>query len=903
MPDRPDPRNTLYLVDGTNNIYRAFHAIRELSNSRGLPTNAIYGFTAMLRKLLKDFDPRFLAVVFDRPEPTFRHKAYPAYKAHRPETPEALITQIPWIKKVLGAYRVPVVEMAGWEADDLIGTLAARARQAGMGAVIVATDKDLLQLVGGGVLYYNPHRERLLDVADVEQVFGVRPEQVPDVLALWGDQSDNIPGVPGIGDKGAKDLIRRFGDLEALLAGAATIENRRYREPLLTHAADARLSRDLATIRCDAPLDFAAQAFRVAPPDHDEARRLFTELEFGPFLRELPVPAATHEVRHEVLLDAEALGRAVGGLAGEGRVALGLETDRPDPMRATLVGITLAGEGGAFYVPLGHRALGAPGQMAATEALSRLRPLFAPGGPRLVGHDIKSALVLLGRLGVEPPRFAFDTMLASYLLNPSRRAHTLEVIAQEVAGLAVPAWAALLGEGARAAELGDADVGRAAEVACARAAALLRLEPEMRRTLEADGLAALLDDLEMPVAAVLADMERTGIAIDPGFLARLSGEWEKDLARLTGVIHALAGREFNINSPKQLAEILFDALKLTPGRRTRKTGSRSTDSEVLEDLAEEHELPRRILEYRALQKLKSTYVDALPALAHPDTGRVHTSFNQAVAATGRLSSSDPNLQNIPIRTEQGRLIRRGFVPGDGCVLLSADYSQIELRILAHLSGDIALIEAFRSGDDIHRRTAAALFGVMPGLVTGEMRRRAKAVNFGIVYGMGPQRLAREQGVTLTEAEAFIREYFARFPKVKVWIDATVALAESEGRVRTLFGRVRYFPEMQTADRNARQQAIRAAVNTPIQGTAADLIKKAMVDLHGRLASAGGGIRILLQVHDELVLEVPRGGEREATGLVREVMESAHPLDVPLVVDVRLGPNWLDLRDEGGRSKD
>jgi DNA polymerase-1 len=425
----------------------------------------------------------------------------------------------------------------------------------------------------------------------------------------------------------------------------------------------------------------------------------------------------------------------------------------------------------------------------------------------------------------------------------------------------------------------------------------------MRRALEADGLAALLDDLEMPVAAVLAEMERTGIAIDPAFLAGLSGEWEKDLARLTGVIHALAGREFNINSPKQLAEILFDTLKLTPGRRTRKTGSRSTDSEVLEDLAEEHELPRRILEYRALQKLKSTYVDALPALMHPDTGRVHTSFNQAVAATGRLSSSDPNLQNIPIRTEQGRLIRRAFVPGDGCVLLSADYSQIELRILAHLSGDTALIEAFRSGDDIHRRTAAALFGVMPGLVTGEMRRRAKAVNFGIVYGMGPQRLAREQGVTVKEADAFIREYFARFPKVKTWIDATVALVESEGCVRTLFGRVRYFPEMQTADRNARQQAIRAAVNTPIQGTAADLIKKAMVDLHRRLASAGGGIRILLQVHDELVLEVPQGGERAAAALVREVMESAHPLDVPLVVDVRLGPNWLDLRDEGGRSKD
>jgi DNA polymerase-1 len=903
MPDRPDPRNTLYLVDGTNNIYRAFHAIRDLSNSRGLPTNAIYGFTAMLRKLLKDFDPRFLAIVFDRPEPTFRHAAYPAYKAHRPETPEALITQIPWIKRVLEAYRVPIVELAGWEADDLIGTLATLARRAGMRAVIVATDKDLLQLVGDGVLLYNPHRDRLLDAADVEQVFGVRPQQVADVLALWGDPSDNIPGVPGIGDKGAKDLIRRFGDLETLLAQAGAVENRRHREPLLAHSAEARLSRDLATIRCDAPLDFDADAFRIAPPDMEEARRLFTELEFGAFLRELPAPAATHQVSHTVLLDEDALARAVAGLAGPDPVALALETDHPEPMRASLVGITLAGARGAFYVPMGHRALGAPGQMTAKTVLGGLGPLLAHGGPPLVGHDVKAMLVLLGRLGVGRPRFAFDTMLASYLLNPSRRSHALEVVAREIAGLEVPAWGTLLGEGARAASLSDADVDKAAEVACARAAAVLGLDSAMRSALEADGLTDLFDALEMPVAAVLADMEREGIGVDPAFLARLSAEWEGEMARLTASIHALAGREFNLNSPRQLAEILFDTLKLKSGRRTRKTGSRSTDSAVLEDLAEENELPRRLLEYRALQKLKSTYVDALPGMVHPETRRVHTSFNQAVAATGRLSSSDPNLQNIPIRTEQGRLIRRAFVPAEGCVLLSADYSQIELRILAHLSGDAALIDAFRSGDDIHRRTAAALFGVMPGLVTGEMRRRAKAVNFGIVYGMGPQRLARDQDVSLKEAEAFIREYFARFPKVKAWIDATVALAEREGRVRTLFGRVRYFPEMQSADRNARQQAIRAAVNTPIQGTAADLIKKAMVDLHRRLEGTDDRIRLLLQVHDELVLEVPRGGESAAAGLVRRVMESAYPLDVPLVVDVRHGPNWLDLRDEGGRSKD
>ena len=904
MPSRPDSGNTLYLVDGSNNLYRAFHAIRELRNSHGLPTNAVYGFTAMLRKLIKDFAPQYLAVVFDRPEPTFRHEKFPDYKAHRPETPEDLIAQIPWVKKVLGALRVPTVEAAGWEADDLIGTLAAKARAAGMHAVVVATDKDLLQLVEEGVQYFNPVRERLYDAAAVTESFGVRPDQVADVLALWGDESDNIPGVRGIGDKGAKDLIRRFGNLDALLEGAATIENRRYREPLLAHADDARLSRELATIRRDAPVGFDADALRIGPPDVEEARRLFTDLEFTGFLRELPAPAATQEVRFETILDPEALARTVALLAGAGRVALSLEADSPLPMRAALVGVALAaGEAGACYVPLRHRGLAAPRQMREEQAIDALRPLFRAGGPRLIGHDVKGAIVLLARLGIAEARFAFDSMLADYLLNSARRVHSLEAIASERCGLTVPAWSGLLGEGARAAALADVGVEQAAAVACARAAAILEVEKPLTEALAAESLAPLYDDVELPVAAVLADMERAGIAVDARFLGTLSAEWEQELARLTARIHAVAGVEFNINSPKQLAEILFDTLKLTPGRKTRKTGSRSTDVEVLEELAEEHELPRRILEYRALHKLKSTYVDALPTLVDPRTERVHTSFNQAVAATGRLSSTDPNLQNIPIRTEQGRQIRRAFVPARGAALLSADYSQIELRVLAHLSADPALIEAFHSGQDIHTSTAATLFGVLPGLVTGEMRRRAKAVNFGIVYGMGPQRLARDQGVSVKEAETFIREYFARFPKVKAWIDATIAEVEATGRVRTLFGRVREFPEMRGADRNARQQAIRAAVNTPIQGTAADLIKKAMVDLAPRLSREQPEARLLLQVHDELVLEAPREAVGATGALVREVMESARALAVPLVVDLRVGPNWLELADASGRSKD
>jgi DNA polymerase-1 len=573
-------------------------------------------------------------------------------------------------------------------------------------------------------------------------------------------------------------------------------------------------------------------------------------------------------------------------------------------MWARLIGVALAGgEGDAFYVPVAHRGLQAPAQLGAAEVLERLAPILMDPALHRVGHNVKNDLIVLSRHRTAAGRFAFDTMLAGYLLDPSRRSHSLEVTAQDVAGLAPPAYAALLGQGARATPIEEADPAATAALACARVAAASALEAPLRSGLTADGLGALLDDLEMPLMEVLADIEQTGVRIDAPFLARLSAEWEQELLKLTTTIHQLAGGEFNINSPRQLGEILFETLKLKPGRRTRKTGSFSTDVEVLEELAVEHELPRRLLEYRSLQKLKSTYVDTLPALVHPETGRVHTSFNQAVAATGRLSSSDPNLQNIPIRSEQGRSIRRAFVPENGFMLLSADYSQIELRVLAHLCGDPGLVSAFKKGEDIHQRTAAELFGVLPGLVTGAMRRRAKAVNFGIVYGMGPQRLARDQGVTFKEAEAFIREYFARFPGVKQYIDATVATAVSDGRVRTLLGRLRYFPEIRGSDRNLRQQAIRAAVNTTIQGSAADLIKKAMVDLQGRLRASDLAGRMILQVHDELVLEVPEAEAGPTGELVREVMETAFPLDVPLVVDVLTGPNWLDLRSASGRSKD
>ncbi len=895
MPQRLDPERAVYLVDGSNNLYRAFHAIKGLSTSKGLPTNAIYGFTSMLRKLIREHEPRFLGVAFDRAEPTFRHQAFADYKAHRPETPSELVVQIPYVKQVCDALGTRVLELAGFEADDIIATLTVQGVKAGHPIVVVATDKDLLQLVSQNVQIYNPVSEEFLDSAGVERVFGVRPDQVRDVLSLCGDASDNIPGVPGIGEKGAKELIRQYGDLEAVLGSAGSIQRKSYREGLLQHAETARLSRQLATLRHDAPIDFDPEGLRMGSSDRASARHLFLELEFGALAREFAPPVAVQVARHSVALSAADLESAVARLRSGGRFAFNFERDHAEPMRAHLVGVALAGEDGeSLYVPLLHRSLGSPAQIDRATALRLLRPLFDDPGLRRVGHNVKSDLIMMTRLGWAMPPIEMDTMLASYLLNASRHSHALDVVGQELAGLSVPTYDSALGSGSKSIPLDQVAIDVAANLVCARVAAILAIRERLETGLRQDGLLALLDDLEMPLASVLADMETRGVRIDTEYLARLSREWESDLARLTAEVHALAGRSFNINSPRQLGEILFETLQLAPGRKTQKTRTYSTSSEVLEDLAESHELPRKVLEYRSLQKLKSGYVDSLPGLINRDTGRVHTSFNQAVAATGRLSSSDPNLQNIPIRTNQGRLVRRAFVTEPGWVLLSADYSQIELRVLAHLCGDPALVEAFKNGEDIHRRTAAEVFGVQPQTVTEEMRRRAKVVNFGVIYGMGSQRLAREQGIPVKDAEVFIETYFRRLPRVREYVDATIALAESQGGIRTLLNRIRYFPELKGPDRNARQQALRAAVNTTIQGSAADLIKLAMVALFRRLAQAGRGARMTLQVHDELVLEVPESELATVARQVRVVMEGVYPLTVPLVADLKAGRNWLEM---------
>ncbi len=891
-----EQRPRVYLVDGTSNIFRAFYALRGGFTTReGVPTNAVYGFTTMLRKLIKDEEPEYLGVCFDRGEPTFRHEEFADYKANRPEPPDDLVVQFPLVRELTEAYRIPVLDKEGWEADDLIGTLARQAAEAGFHVIIVASDKDLFQLVNDHVTIMNPHKGNLMmDAAKVEEVFGVRPDQVVDVLALMGDASDNIPGVPGIGEKGAKQLLKEYGDLETLLARAGEVKRKSYRESLQANAEQARFSRKLATVRLDAPVEFDPDALRMEEPDTGRLREIFKRLEFNSLLGELRPDSSTSGARYRAVTTEKELRAFIKEMEAAGRVSVDLETTGVDPMRAEILGIALAVKAGeAVYVPVRHQK-GAEKQMAPERVLELLRPVLEGDAMAKVGQNCKYEWVMFRQAGIQMQPVQFDTMVAAYLINPSR-SHKLDDLAGEYLDYKMIPYTDLAGKGAKQVTLDQVELDRVVEYAGEDADVALRLADLLDEKLEGAGLKALFQKLEMPLLPILARMEHTGVRIDVEHLASMSTQMEKDLARIEKAIHKEAGSEFNINSPKQLGEVLFEKMGIAPRRKTAKTRAYSTSQEVLEELALEHPICAKVLEFRSLAKLKGTYVDALPALVHPGTGRVHTSFNQTVAATGRLSSSDPNLQNIPVRTEVGREIRRAFIPEDDWVLLTADYSQVELRILAHLTGDAVLTQAFRDGEDIHARTAAAIFGVSRNLVSDEMRRRAKAINFGILYGMGPQRLAREQGISMKDAQAFIKAYFKQFSAIEAYIQQTTAFAEKEGYVKTLLDRIRYFPELKAGDRVARQQALRAAVNTTIQGTAADLIKKAMIDIHGRLEKARLEARMIIQVHDELVLEVPEKEVKKVASLVKEAMEGVHRLDVPLTVDLAWGPNWLEAK--------
>jgi DNA polymerase-1 len=913
----PAPAKRLFLIDGSNQMYRAYHAIRGLTGPDGRSTNAVYGFVTMLRKLLADHSPELIAVAWDLAGPTFRDDLVSDYKANRKPMPPDLVEQVPLIHEALAALGIPVLAIQRFEADDVMGTIARLAAEAGLEVALVTGDKDFFQMVGGPIRVYNPKDEGTwFDSEGVKEKFGVRPDQVIDVLALMGDSIDNIKGVPGIGEKGARELIATHGSLEALLSAAPTLTQKRYREGLIAHADQARQSRELATIRTDVPIELDLAGYHAREPDRAKAFELFSRLGFRTLITEYAPIAATADTvarDYTVLEDAAAIDAFVARCEQAGEVALYVVLDDPAAMRAALVGVAFSHEPGvARYLPLIRPGDASPSSApadlfsiaddvpaAATEPPvlpASLRRLLEDPRVRKIGHDLKAATIVLARHGVALAGFHTDTELVSYIVDATRSSHTIEGLAIEELTYRAASEDDVRGKGVKAQSFRDLPVAQTSAFACERVDLIVQLAPRLRRAMHEAGLDRVYDELETPLVPVLVAIEQAGVQIDAQALGeqafRLAAELETRAAR----IYQMAGETFNINSPKQLGDVLFIKLQLPALKRTGKARTASTAQDVLEELALVHDLPREVLEWRALQKLKGTYVDALPQLVNPVTGRVHTSFSQTTAATGRLSSSDPNLQNVPIRTEIGREIRRAFIAPPGSLLISADYSQIELRVLAHLSGDRSLIEAFQRQEDIHDRTALKVFGPSSGLDPHELRRRAKIINYALLYGKTAFTLAKDIGVTPQAAQEFIDAYFAGFPGVRGYLDQTIASARETGIVTTLYGRRRLVPDVNNRNGQVRSAAERVAVNMPIQGTAADILKRAMIDLHAALVERESlGARMILTVHDELLLEVREETADEAAALVRDRMAHAATLAVPLDVDVGMGRNWKEAK--------
>jgi DNA polymerase I len=884
-----EKKTLLYIIDGNSYIYRAFYAVRGLTNSSGLPTNAVFGFANMLLKVIKEKTPDLLAIVFDPKGPTRRHLEFKEYKAHRPPMPRDLVPQIPYIHKLVEAFRIPVFVQDGQEADDVIATLARQAESRGMDVTIVTGDKDILQLVGPHIKVYDTLKEKVYEPKDVEERFGVPPDRVIEIMGLMGDASDNIPGVPGIGEKTAQALIKEYGTIESLLARSGEITRPKLRQSLSEFSHLARLSRELALLRSDVEISVNYEDLKMKPPDNAALLKILKELELTTLLKYV-AREPEQEAEYQSVLDEAGFREMVKTLAVADEFSFDTETTSLDPMQAELTGISFAVRPHhAWYLPLGHAYPGAPEQIDLNRALSALKPVMEDPKVRKIGQNIKYDILVLGHYGIAVQGFSFDTMIASYLLNPGKPSHGLDAIALEYLDYKTMTYAEATGTGKKQIGFPDVDISTATRYSGEDADITLRLKLALAPMLREQNLDALFREVEMPLMEVLADMERDGVKIDAAFLASMSKKLETDIARVEKTIYELAGTEFNINSPKQLAEILFVKLQLTPTKKT-KTGF-STNVDVLEELAHVHPLPAEILTYRTLAKLKSTYVDALPLMINPRTGRLHTSLNQTVTATGRLSSSEPNLQNIPIRTDVGREIRRAFIAEEGASLLSADYSQIELRVLAHLSGDPALIQTFLDDEDVHTRTASEIFGLSPDEITPEMRRKSKAVNFGIIYGISAFGLAQDIGVSNAEAKRYIDSYFARYPKVREFLDRTIEDTKTRGYVTTLLGRRRFIPELASSTAAVRNFGERTAVNTPIQGTAADLIKLAMIHIQARLKRQELRSRMILQVHDELVFEVPDPEIATMQALVRAEMEGVLTLSVPIKVDMAVGKNW------------
>jgi DNA polymerase-1 len=892
----------LFLIDGSAVAYRSYFAFirNPLINSKGENTSAVFGFTRMLLDLLSQERPEYVAVAFDTAAPTFRHDRFPAYKATRQKMPEEMGIQLPRLKEVGEALGITLIEVPGFEADDVMGTLTKQAEREGIETYLVTGDKDFMQLVSPLVKIYSlkkiDNQQEVLDAAGVQQKFGVPPERVIEVLALMGDSSDNVPGVPGIGEKTALKLIQDYGDLESVLANLATLKPKGAAEKIKANVELARLSRELVTIHTDVPLPCTPTDLVPRPRDPARLTSLFRHLEFHSLVRQVAAetpagPRTYHLVRSRAEFD-----RLILALQELERFAIDTETTDLNPLQAELVCVSVAWQAGeAYCIPLELPEGGEPGDGAYI--LGRLKPILEAPTIGKCGQNIKYDMLVLSRHGIELQGVEFDTMVASYVLNPSGREHNLDALALEYLQLKKIPITDLIGSGKGQRSMREVPLDDVARYACEDADVTWRLRGLLEPKLKEAETWELFQRVEVPLIAVLKEMEQAGVYLDTPLLQQMSREMDRQLLALTQEIHGLAGEVFNINSTQQLGRILFDKFEIQKElgiKRVRKTKTGySTDVAALEQF-KSHPLVGKMLEYRLLAKLKSTYVDALPQLVNPKTRRVHTSYNQAVTATGRLSSSNPNLQNIPARTELGREIRKAFLAeGEDRRILSADYSQIELRLLAHLSQDATLIQSFRSGEDVHRRTASLIFGVLPEQVTAEQRARAKTINFGVIYGMGPTRLAREIDISLEEARQFIERYFATYPGVQRYTVETIRKAKEQEYVTTLLGRRRYLPELFSDHQGVRAAAENMAINTPVQGSSADLIKLAMINIHERLRREGLTAQMILQVHDELVFEVPMAEVEPVKSLVVEEMERAVQLDVPIKADVGVGRNWFE----------
>ena len=887
-------RKTLYLIDGSSYIFRAFFGVRQqLSTSKGFPTNALYGFINMLQKVIREEKPDYLVVAFDSPDKTFRHKIYPNYKANRDAPPEELSRQFPYFEPLVTAYGLSSIRRPGFEADDIIGTLAIKGKQKGLEIVIVSGDKDMMQLISPHIYMLDTMKNKKFMDKEVVEKFGVQANKVVEVMGLMGDSSDHIPGVTGVGPKTAAELIRKFGSIEALYKRIDEVEKKNVKEKLERDKENAFMSRELVCIDTAMDLEFNSDLMKLGKVDSAKLKKMFEEFEFVSFLEGMQDGTANSlkidRSEYKTILTEKSFNDLIESLEKKKSFAFDVETTSKRPVWARLVGISFSFEdGNAFYLPLAHRYLGVPEQLEFKAVCEKLKPILEDKSIKKCGHNIKYDLIVMSNEGIALDGVDFDTMIASYLLNPSSRGHGLDALTMEYFGHKNLTYKEMTGTGSKEIGFDEVEVDRATEYAAEDSDMTWRLKGKLQPQLK-DSTLKLYKEIELPLLEVLAEIELNGVYVDRKLLKELSIKIDKQLLHLEKDIYVLADEEFNINSPKQLSVILFEKLKLPVVKKT-KTGY-STDVSVLEQLAVEHKLPEQVLSYRQLAKLKSTYVDALPGEIFKNTGRVHTSFNQTVAATGRLSSSNPNLQNIPIRSDMGKEIRKAFTAEGDNMLLSADYSQIELRILAHLSKDKALKNSFDKGEDVHARTAADIFGSSLEQVDENSRRMAKAVNFGIIYGLSAFGLSRQLNISRKDAQDFIDRYFSLYSSVKDFMDNTIAEARECGYTLTMFNRRRYLPDLKSDNRQVRESAERIAINSPIQGSAADLIKVAMIQLSRNLKKIKLNSKMILQVHDELLFECPIQEKKEIESLVCKEMEGACTLSVPLVVDIGWGKNW------------